>query len=512
MAKFIYNHRVQDTISDIESRASDIKESEIVLASNDEKIAFKNKSGNLVTVSSDAYNAEQIADFFDGAEYDSDNKKIVFKHGDEVKAEIDASDFIKDGMVDTVKIEDGKLKIIFNTASGKDEIDIELTDIFNPDNYYTKENVDELLAEKADTATTYTKVEVDSLLFKKTDREVVNGSNKALIFNESDGGGAKFENADGTHSYVGVNEGGANGIAAQIYAKNISTNIGTRIDINPNGMYYTVGSASTADRMVAENEIAVKGDFSGYYTQEEVDALLAEKENEITALNKANATLKNAVAEIGGNVEWAVPGEGKFTDLMKKNGTVKLTEDTTSATFTGGITSKNKTTLNLNGKNLTFSGATTNNPCIMTRGAEDITIMGKGTFDAAGRIAVEANGENSIINLSGTTGFFGAEPTYVTDRSGAELIYCYSGIINIYAGIFRNNGADKGFTLNCYDGNYRTGKAKIVVYGGKFYDFDPGNNAAEGPGTSFLAEGYHTEASTVVEEGVEHTIYTVKKD
>lgn len=35
---------------------------------------------------------------------------------------------------------------------------------------------------------------------------------------------------------------------------------------------------------------------------------------------------------------------------------------------------------------------------------------------------------------------------------------------------------------------------------------------AEGPDTNFLAEGYHTEASTVIEEGVEHTVYTVKKD
>ena len=40
----------------------------------------------------------------------------------------------------------------------------------------------------------------------------------------------------------------------------------------------------------------------------------------------------------------------------------------------------------------------------------------------------------------------------------------------------------------------------------------PGLISAEGPDTNFLAEGYHTEASTVVEEGVEHTVYTVKKD
>lgn len=83
------------------------------------------------------------------------------------------------------------------------------------------------------------------------------------------------------------------------------------------------------------------------------------------------------------------------------------------------------------------------------------------------------------------------------------------GTINISGGIFKNNGSP--YLLNCYDANYRSGKAKIVVTGGKFYDFDPGNNTAEGPNTSFLAEGYTSVASTVVEEGVEHTVYTVKK-
>lgn len=258
-------------------------------------------------------------------------------------------------------------------------------------------------------------------------------------------------------------------------------------------------------------EIALKANASEVYTKEEVDAMLAEKQAEIDALVADYKSLKSIVGDLGGDVEYNVPAEGKLTDLLKKSGTVKLSEDVTSSTFTGGITSKNVTTLNLNGKTLTFSGATTNNPGIMTRGKEEITIAGKGTLDAAGRIAVEANGVDSVINLSGTTGFFASEPTYVTDRSGGELIYCYLGTINISAGVFRNNGDDKSFTLNCYDANYRDGKANIIVTGGKFYDFDPANNTAEGPGTSFVPDGYESVPSTVEEDGVEHTVYTVKK-
>ena len=221
--------------------------------------------------------------------------------------------------------------------------------------------------------------------------------------------------------------------------------------------------------------------------------------------------LKGIVGDLGGNVEYVVPEEGKLIDVLKKSGTVKLTEDVESATYTGGITSKNVTTLNTNGKTITFTGSTTNNPGIMTRGAEQLTIVGKGTINANGRIAIEANGANSVINLSGSTGFFGAEPTYVTDRSGGELIYCYLGTINIYAGVFKNEGENKTFMLNCYDANYRNGTAKIVVMGGKFYDFDPANNTAEGEGTSFVPEGYESVHTTEEIDGVTHDVYTVKK-
>lgn len=104
----------------------------------------------------------------------------------------------------------------------------------------------------------------------------------------------------------------------------------------------------------------------------------------------------------------------------------------------------------------------------------------------------------------------GSTTVYQTNRHGGELIYCYASTINITNGTFKNNGSP--YLLNCYDANYQNGTAKIIVTDGKFYDFDPSNNTAEGPSTSFLAPGYHTEANTVVEEGVEHTVYTVKKD
>lgn len=78
--------------------------------------------------------------FFDDAKYeDSGNTKVInFYNGNVVKATIDCTDFLVDGMIDDVRIENGYLVIDFNTASGKQDIRIPLTDIFNPANYYTK--------------------------------------------------------------------------------------------------------------------------------------------------------------------------------------------------------------------------------------------------------------------------------------------------------------------------------------------------------------------------------------
>ena len=271
----------------------------------------------------------------------------------------------------------------------------------------------------------------------------------------------------------------------------------------------TVATKADATAVEAlEATVATKADADTVYTKEEVDAMLADKQAEIDTMKAEYAKLKDIVGDLGGAVEYSVPEDGTFNNMMKKSGIITLKEDVTTGTYTGGITSKNITTLKLGGKTLTFSGTTTNNPAIMARGTQQITITGGGTLDAAGRIAIEANGADTVINLGGT--MFG-RPTYVTDRSGGELIYCYLGTINITEGIFKNNGADKSFMLNCYDANYQNGTAKIVVTGGKFYDFDPANNTAEGPGTSYVPDGYESVASTETIDGVEHTVYTVKK-
>ena len=83
-----------------------------------------------------------------GADYDSDEKKINFINANnEVIDSIDATDFIKDGMVDSVELVelsgDTYLRITWNTDSGKEVTDINIGDIFDADNYYNKAQIDE---------------------------------------------------------------------------------------------------------------------------------------------------------------------------------------------------------------------------------------------------------------------------------------------------------------------------------------------------------------------------------
>lgn len=91
------------------------------------------------------------ASLVNNGSYNSTTKKIELKHDNTVLAQIDATDFIKDGMVSDVAISSGNLVITFNTDSGKQPISIPLVDIFDPANYYDKTATDQLLAAKANT-------------------------------------------------------------------------------------------------------------------------------------------------------------------------------------------------------------------------------------------------------------------------------------------------------------------------------------------------------------------------
>lgn len=95
---------------------------------------------------------EATVNFVNNASYDNSTKRINFLHDDEVITYIDATAFVKDGMVDTVSIQGGNLVIVFNTDAGKQPISIPLSSFFDPTLYYTKTQVDAALSGKVDSA------------------------------------------------------------------------------------------------------------------------------------------------------------------------------------------------------------------------------------------------------------------------------------------------------------------------------------------------------------------------
>jgi hypothetical protein len=102
--------------------------------------AFNNDAGYLTS-------HQSLSSVVASAQYNSTSKKIEFYNpsGTKLNTDIDASAFIKDGMVDTVEVSGGNLVITFNTDAGKEDIEIPISDIFDANNYYTKAQVDGLI-------------------------------------------------------------------------------------------------------------------------------------------------------------------------------------------------------------------------------------------------------------------------------------------------------------------------------------------------------------------------------
>lgn len=107
-----------------------------------------------------AWNAKvdeaDIAGLFGNVAYDSTAQRINFYHestGGTVLAYIDASDFVKDSFLESVTIENRVISgesvpclvFVWNTESGIEETVIPLSGIFDPNNYYTKTEIDNIV-------------------------------------------------------------------------------------------------------------------------------------------------------------------------------------------------------------------------------------------------------------------------------------------------------------------------------------------------------------------------------
>ena len=187
---------------------------------------------------------------------------------------------------------------------------------------------------------------------------------------------------------------------------------------------------------------------------------------------------KNYVAKVGN--EYFEDLASAIAKATNANEVVLINEVET----TKPIVINKEVTLDLNGKTI-YNGTDIWNEAesawslISVRDGGNLTIKGNGTVKAMANdcYAIDVQDGGNVTIEDGK---------YVGNISA---VYVYEGKATINGGDYSiqqlSEHNDYRFTLNCWDANYVAGTAKIIVNGGTFMEFDPANNLAEGPNTSF---------------------------
>lgn len=166
---------VSAVTADIEAAVSGKADTSAVTAVNDVLTAHTaNTDIHVTTSDKEAWNAKadvsdipSVSGYADSVKFNSTSKYVEFYHGGTggtVVFSYDASPFLIDGMVQNVEIKDVTISgesvtclvVSFNTDAGKQDINIPLTEIFDPSNYYTTAQTDSAIeaatSGKADTS------------------------------------------------------------------------------------------------------------------------------------------------------------------------------------------------------------------------------------------------------------------------------------------------------------------------------------------------------------------------
>lgn len=183
-----------------------------------------------------------------------------------------------------------------------------------------------------------------------------------------------------------------------------------------------------------------------------------------------------------------VKDEASLRALFATGGEATLTEDVVLGE-TVVVEPGKEVVLDLNGKTVSNTADLWNESIaswslLSVRGGS-LTIKGAGTLQAKENdcFAVDVQDGGTVVIEDGT---------YV---GNVHAVYVYEGTAEIKGGKYSiqqlsSNPDPYGYVLNCYDKNRKNGIAKIIVTGGEFVKFNPGDCAAEGAHTNFLADGY----------------------
>lgn len=378
--------------------------------------------------------------------------------------------------------------------------------------------------------------------------KIVNNSNKNIVINNTSGKAIDIfvDNSPAT----GSTSAGANlkGEYNNIYINSnrlTATTVNGEVKIEPvdanNSMQVTAGWQEGSKLVTnASNRIVVSNTNSANLPSVEIDAPNATIVMTGGQYNELDVTTGDDTFEISGafHAKKLVVKKGNilmggldiydFVDEIITEGEVIPMVYEVSGTNIAGFTKQGITEVvaDVNSTNRVAFGLFANGKYRYNLNGHSVSLKGGNSaamFFRGSSPYVEINGPGKVIETSGTYGVWASKTGTTVVVNGGDfeaythVLYAEYGTIIVNGGSFKmldeNPELDpKGhckFLLNCLDANYQSGDAKIIVRGGKFYNYNPAESYSEPGGpVSFVDAGYHVVES--VEEGV--PVFTVVKD
>ena len=188
-----------------------------------------------------------------------------------------------------------------------------------------------------------------------------------------------------------------------------------------------------------------------------------------------------------------VKDEASLRALFATGGEAKLTEDvdiTVSKSISLG--EGKEVTLDLNGHKISNSvdlwkDSEPSQVCVVSVDGGTLTIKGKGGVAAKANDCYTFNVRKGGKLVIEDGEYVGNVSVIQVQEGLAEVSGGKFSLIQTWPGV-GPDGCD--YMINMIDAAYKAGIAKAVVTGGEFVKFNPGDCAAEGAHTNFLADGY----------------------
>ena len=208
------------------------------------------------------------------------------------------------------------------------------------------------------------------------------------------------------------------------------------------------------------------------------------------------------------NATYPVANVTELKEALTNGGVVAVTKDihtnNSEDTAAARIVISQPTTLNLEKKIITPDNMGNNgtNFCALIVDADTTINAGEN-----GGIDTGVNGGYGINVRNGATLTINGGYYY----GGGTTVQVQKGTLIINGGTFAcepysNPTYGYNFLINCLDGAYKNGTAKVIIQGGTFINFAPSNNSAEGADTNFVADGYKVVSQTQTNGDVWYTV------